>query len=329
MNERSPGGDSPPPEPTWPDLVPSGYDEEREYDLSCTVDPYRDGWRLDEFLSHRFRYHPPHVWAERLAEERVRVNGRVGRAETTLGKGDRIDYAFRHAEPSVDFRHEVLFEDDEVLAVAKSGNLPVHAGGKFIRNTLIARLRESRDDSLRLVHRLDRETSGVVLLAKSAEVARELGDEFRHHAVEKEYVAVVRGRLEARTQVDGPIARRQPAEPPYFRVVAEGGKPAVTEFVPRTAGRVRGREATLVTVIPREGRTNQIRVHAAHVGHPLVGDKIYGVAPELARRFVDEGEFPELLREAGAARHLLHCARLKCSRGEFVAPLPPEFALEP
>lgn len=292
------------------------------------MDPYRDGWRLDDFLAHRFRYHPPHIWAERLAEGRVRVNGHVGRAEIALAKGDRIDYAFRHAEPIVDFRHEVLFENDDVLAVAKSGNLPVHAGGKFIRNTLIARLRETHGESLRLVHRLDRETSGVVLLAKSAAVARDLGEEFRHQAVEKEYVAVVRGRMSEAIRIDGPIARREPAEPPYFRVVAEEGKPAVTEFVPREHGRLRGADVTRVRVTPREGRTNQIRVHAAHAGHAIVGDKIYGVPPDLARRFVDEGEFAELLRAAGAGRHLLHCARLKCSRGEFSAPPPADFLFD-
>jgi RluA family pseudouridine synthase len=285
--------------------------EPERYELSCVVDPYRDGWTLAEFLSHRFRYHPPDLWRERLAEGAVRVNGEIAGAEAAVRKGDRIEYTIWHAEPAVDFRHEVLHEDAELLAVSKSGNLPVHAGGKFIRNTLIAHLRPRYGDELRPVHRLDRETSGVVLLAKTREAARALEVQFRERRVGKEYVAVLRGRVEQELVVDGAIARREPAEPPYFRVVEVGGKPAVTRFRPiETAGPPGAAGATLVTAEPEGGRTNQIRVHAAHAGHPILGDKIYGVPPELARRFVAEGEWAGLLEAAGAARHLLHCAAL-------------------
>ncbi|MCA9750601.1 MAG: RluA family pseudouridine synthase, partial [Gemmatimonadetes bacterium] len=281
--------------------------------------------------AHRFRYHPPEQWRERLAAGVVRVNDTVADAETTVRKGDVVRYTIWHAEPAVDFRYEVLLDDPAVIAVAKSGNLPVHAGGKFLSHTLIARLREDlAEPELRLVHRLDRETSGVVLLARTTEAARALEVQFRERTVTKGYVAVVRGTLERELTVDGPIARREPAEPPYFRVVAEGGKPARTTFVPRESGEVMSGPVTRVEVRPDGGRTNQIRVHAAHAGHPLLGDKIYGVEPALARRFVAEGEFPDLLAAAGAPRHLLHCrslsfthpttgTRLRCE-----APVPPD-----
>jgi RluA family pseudouridine synthase len=305
----------------------------RRYDLSCTVDPYRDGWTVADFLAHRFRYHPPEIWAERLAAGAVRVRGEPADASTVVRKGDTVEYTIYHAEPPVDFSYSVLHEDEVLLAVAKSGNLPVHAGGKFIRNTLIARLREERGEELRLVHRLDRETSGVVLLARTREAARALEEQLRERRVEKVYRAVLRGSLAAALRVDGPIARREPAEPPYFRVVAEGGKPAATAFEPLATGTSpAGEPVTLVAARPEGGRTNQIRVHAAHAGHPVLGDKIYGVPPELARRFVAEGEFPELLAAAGAHRHLLHCAALTFrhpSSGAALrleAPLPPDFA---
>jgi len=296
--------------------------EPQRYELSCSVDPYRDGWALAEFLSHRFRYHPPELWRERLADGAVRVNGEVAGADTVVRKGDRIEYTIWHAEPAVDFRHEVLHEDGALLAVSKSGNLPVHAGGKFIRNTLIAHLRARYGDELRPAHRLDRETSGVVLLAKTREAARALEVQFRERRVGKEYVAVLRGRLEADLLVEGAIARREPAEPPYFRVVEAGGKPAATRFRPLEAGVAAGGDpVTLVAAEPEGGRTNQIRVHAAHAGHPILGDKIYGVPPDLARRFVAEGEWPGLLVAAGAARHLLHCAVLTVEHPDTGAPL--------
>jgi RluA family pseudouridine synthase len=296
----------------------------RRYDLACEVDPYRHGWTLAEFLRARFRYHPPEIWRERIAEGAVRVNGAVVDAEAVVSRGDRVEYTIWHAEPDVDFTHTVLYEDDAVLAVAKSGNLPVHAGGKFIRSTLIAHLRERWGDELRPAHRLDRETSGVVLLAKTRDAARSLERTFRERVPEKRYLAIVRGRAPAELVVDAPIARRAPAEPPYFRVVEpHRGKPAVTRFrrlgvsppeVGRGVADPDGTEArtplSLVAAVPEGGRTNQIRVHAAHAGLPILGDKIYGIPPALAREFVEEGPTPAVREAAGAPRHLLHCARL-------------------
>jgi RluA family pseudouridine synthase len=286
---------------------------ERSYRLACRVDPYRNGWTLEEFLAHRFRYHPVAIWRERLASGAVEVNGRVAAGEQRVQRDDEIAYTFLHTEPDVDFSYEVLHEDEALLVVSKSGNLPVHAGGKFIRNTLIAMLRERWGNELRLAHRLDRETSGIVLLAKSSEVARRLEIEFREGRVEKRYAAVLRGTTPDSFTVDGAIARSVPAAPPYFRVVDdERGKASVTRFVRVALGRheITGEALSLVEVEPRSGRTNQIRVHAAHAGHPILGDKVYGVSPEIAAEFVRTGNAAEVVRVAGAPRHLLHCTSL-------------------
>ena len=311
----------------------------RRYDLSCTVDPYRDGWTLSDFLVSRFRYHSPALWAERLAEGIVRVNGEPAPAERIVHARDRIDYFVWHEEPAVDFRFDVLHEDDHVLAVAKSGNLPVHAGGKYIRHTLIAVLRETWGKELRPAHRLDRETSGVVLLAKTREAARALEREFHARRVGKDYVAIVRGAFPAEVTVDAPIGREDEKGVSSFRCVdPEGGKPARTRFVCVAVGPEPAappevpRPVSLVLACPESGRTNQIRVHAAHLGHPVLGDKIYGVPRPLADRFVVAGESAEVLAAAGAPRHLLHCRRLTLRHPdgqgtlEVVAPLPPDFA---
>jgi len=288
-----------------------GVSVPRRYDLSCRVDSYRDGWKLLRFLSHRFRYHPEERWSERLAGGAVRVNGSVAAADTPVHCGDLVEYTLVHTEPAVDPSYEVLFEDDHLLAVSKSGNLPVHAGGKYIRHTLISLLRERWGRELRLAHRLDRETSGVVLLAKDAAAARALERQFHQRRVHKLYLAVLRGETPPEWTVDAALARREPAEPPYFRVVdAAAGKPSLTRFRRRAVGSAAAGTVSLVEAEPVTGRTNQIRVHAAHAGYPVLGDKIYGVPEELAREFVAAGETPQLLAAAGAARHLLHCARL-------------------
>jgi 23S rRNA pseudouridine1911/1915/1917 synthase len=174
----------------------------------------------------------------------------------------------------------------------------------------------------------------VVLLAKDREAARKLERQFHARRVHKEYVAVLRGSAPDAFVVDAPIARREPAEAPYFRVVDAGaGKPSLTRFE-RIARRGHGAQAiSLVRAEPVSGRTNQIRVHAAHAGHPVLGDKIYGVPEDVARAFVRNGETPELLAAAGAARQLLHCARIALahpSTGEpwEVAAAPPPDLLD-
>ena len=305
------------------------------YELACAVDPYRSGWTLERFLGHRFRYHPPEIWRERIDAGAVRVNGEIVGPGAILAKGDRVEYTILHAEPAVDFAFDVLHEDDHVLAVSKSGNLPVHAGGKFIRNTLIARLRQDWGRELRLAHRLDRETSGIVLLAKTKAAARALELEFRERRVEKRYVAIVRGEIPAELVVDAPIARREPVEPPYPRVVDRArGKAAVTRFERLAVGSHAaepGLGLSLVAAVPEGGRTNQIRVHAAHAGHPILGDKIYGIPAELAREYEREGESERIVAAAGAPGHLLHCARLRVrhpAHGEWLgleAPVPERF----
>jgi RluA family pseudouridine synthase len=310
--------------------------QDRIYTLSCTVDPYRSGWSLREFLAHRFRYHPPAIWEERIDAGAVRVNGTRAGGDTIVAAGDRISYSLVHAEPAVDFRFTVLHEDGDCLAVSKSGNLPVHAGGRYIENTLIAHLRGTYGNELRLAHRLDRETSGIVLLAKSREAAVHFEREFHSGRVKKKYLAVLRGILPREVAVDAPIGRLpfEDPDPPRWRVLPPpAGKPSRTLFRPLATGHASEIPCTLALAIPESGRTNQIRIHAAHAGHPILGDKVHGVPGEVVRAYFREGETPELLAQAGAPRHLLHAAELSIAHPrtglllELSAPLPADFEL--
>jgi 23S rRNA-/tRNA-specific pseudouridylate synthase len=296
--------------------------------LTCEVDSYRSGWSVVEFLSHRFRYHPRERWVRRVAEGWVRVNGARVVPDTIVRKSDAISYTILHTEPAVDARYDVLYEDAQLLAVAKSGNIPVHACGLYIQNTLIAALKNRYGDHLNLAHRLDRETSGVVILSKDAGTAAALGRMFAAGDVSKSYTAVVHGcPTEAVFDVDAPIGKipeRMPVGPdrmapaylvsdltddlpryvPRRRVDFENGRAARTRFrVERRAG-----PYAVLDAEPLSGRTNQIRVHLHHVGHPIVGDKVYGLERP-------SGETPPIARQA------LHCRVMRFAHPRTGVPL--------
>jgi RluA family pseudouridine synthase len=304
--------------------------------LTCHVDSYRSGWTIVEFLAHRFPYHTAEGWTKRVRDEWVRVNGAAVDAAHAVRKNDAVEYIIWHAEPPVDDRYDVLFEDEHFLAVSKSGNIPVHACGIYIVNTLIARLRADHGPGINLAHRLDRETSGVVMLAKHRAANRLLAGMFERGEVEKRYVAIVYGRFGAGSGstavVDAPIAKvdaryQYPVEyacgkandrATYLpkRVVAEGGKPARTRVEVlgyRAAG---SRDFTTLRVIPEQGRTNQIRVHLAHAGYPIVGDKTYALTGELRDEALRDGLTDRVRNALILERHALHCGMLR-----FIHPL--------
>jgi 23S rRNA pseudouridine1911/1915/1917 synthase len=312
--------------------------EKQQLTLTCRVDSYRSGWSIVAFLAHRFPYHTAEGWAKRVEDEWVRVNGATVPTVHTVHRDDAVQYTIWHSEPPVDDRYEVLFEDEHYLAVAKSGNIPVHACGVYIVNTLIARLRNDYGPRVTLAHRLDRETSGVVMLAKHRDANRRLAGMFERGEVEKRYLAVVYGKVgESAFVIDAPIGKvdaryQYPVEYEYGkahdratylpkRVVDPRGKSARTRvevigYVTRDgagdhgAEPAAGRVFTTLRITPDHGRTNQIRVHLAHVGHPVVGDKIYALTGELRDEVLREGITGRVRGALVMDRHALHCESL-------------------
>ncbi len=287
--------------------------------LQSKVPPLSKGKTLLEYLSSRFRYQTIENWSSLIGQGKVQVNGKQGIPGQLLRKGDLVSYRVILKEPSVDRHIGIVHEEDTFLVAVKPGQLPSHADGNYIKNTFIYLVTEmvraqGWEGDVRLVHRLDRETSGLMVVAKDRESHLALTRQFEQGLVEKEYLAVVKGLVkEDRFQVEGAITRdTESAISIRHKVVPSGtpnSKPSLTLFE-----KVQGlQEATLLKCVPKTGRTNQIRVHLDSLGHPLVGDKLYGRTDEQFLEFVKavkNGTDPSTPGPDGISRHLLHAGKL-------------------
>jgi 23S rRNA pseudouridine1911/1915/1917 synthase len=211
---------------------------------------------------------------------------------------------------------QAVFEDDDVLVVDKPAPLVCHSASRPEHPTLVAWVRERGIATPRLINRLDRETSGLVIVAKNERAGRILGRQILQREVQKEYVAICWGLFERQSGVvDKPIGLTKDSVVYTKRVVDEtAGKPCVTEFEVAAALARRGHSGrsqgfTVVRLRPRTGRAHQLRVHMAWLGHPIVGDKVYGPDETLYLRFIKEGVTDEMLGRLLLPRHALHAER--------------------
>jgi 23S rRNA pseudouridine1911/1915/1917 synthase len=232
-------------------------------------------------------------------------------------------------EPEVPRAFGVLLEDDAVLAIDKPAGLPMHTTAKFWRNTLVALLRQRYPGRhAEICHRIDRETSGVLLIALTPTAASRLKRAFAERTIEKRYLALVKGHPPDAGVIDQPIKLLD--SPTHVMMgAAPDGLAAVTRF--RVLRRFA--EHALVEAEPETGRQHQIRVHLAGIGCPLVGDKLYGAGERYFMEACDRGISAELLaRFDGLPRHALHAARVTFphpttgARTTVESPLPADLA---
>ncbi|UTW45829.1 23S rRNA pseudouridine(955/2504/2580) synthase RluC [bacterium SCSIO 12696] len=295
-----------------------------------TVSEDQHGQRVDNFLMSRLKGVPKSRIYRLLRKGEVRVNkGRV-KPETRLNEGDqvrippvRVSERPALAGPGVGLQKlladSILYEDERILVINKPAGLAVH-GGSGINLGLIESLRAMRPEQpfLELVHRLDRDTSGCILLAKKRSALRWLQDQMRHNQVTKVYTALVKGRWPSdRRRIDVPLRKNEVKSGERVVRVSPDGKPSITHF---TVSR-RYSRATLVEARLETGRTHQIRVHSQFANHPLAGDNKYG----------DE-DFNEYVKSVGLERMFLHASHLEFQlsqggeRCRVEAPLPDELA---
>jgi len=287
------------------------------------------GQRLDNFLLAYLKGVPKSRIYRIVRKGEVRVNKGRKEVKYRLHTGDlvripplRVAQKEIQQAPSVFLKtwlqQNILFEDEYLLVINKPAGFAVH-GGSGIKSGIIEALRQMRPDAhfLELVHRLDRDTSGCLIIAKKRSSLRILHELFRGDGIRKTYLALLSGRWERKKlQVDVPLQKNVRQGGERVVIVDPAGKPAQTFFLRRQMlSRV-----TLVEAVPKTGRTHQIRVHAVWLGHPIIGDPRYG-----------DAQTNRLFREKNFKRMFLHAAKLEfkhpvSGRGLSISsPLPDEF----
>lgn len=258
-----------------------------------------NGLELLELLTRRFTYHDHEAWSAQLAAGRLLVNGVTATAAAPpLKAGDHIEYLVPELpEPPVDRNIRTLLEDPDLLAVNKPANLPCHPAGRFFAHTLWHILKEEHQRPVvGLINRLDRETSGVVLLALSPGAERHLRAQFTRHQVQKRYLVIVEGLfpdqletcgwLEPDTACEVRKKRRFAPAPPGYPATEPPESSPQHEWAETSFRRLHAASGmSLLEATPCTGRQHQIRATLCSLGYPVVGDKLYGVDPTLFLRF--------------------------------------------
>ena len=290
------------------------------------------GLRLDSFLVARLHRYSRASVQKLIDDGRVTVGGRGVKASLRLAEGESVLIRYpRTAEPPVP--HEVmpiLYQDTSLAVIDKPGGTLSHPTDKILHNTVTTILSRQLGRKVFLAHRLDRETSGVQVLALDADAARSLYEQFLGRTVLKEYLAVVFGAVSWKKKLlDAPLGPQ--GGEIRVRQAVGAGQPAITEFERlATDGKL-----SLVSGKPKTGRLHQIRAHLAYLGHPVVGDKLYVGAGEAYMKAVRRELGRADLDALGADRQLLHAWKISFEhpvtgkRLSIEAPVPADFPLRP
>jgi 23S rRNA pseudouridine1911/1915/1917 synthase len=291
--------------------------------IKLEVEREHSGSRLDRFLAVALPAFSRARLQTLIREGYVKLNGKSPRPRDPVRTGDAVELE----EPEIEkveaqpeqIALEILFEDDDLLVLNKPAGLVMHPGAGHQQHTLVnALLAHCKNlsgiggkERPGIVHRLDRETSGCLVVAKNDATHRDLSRQFAARTMTKIYLALVAGSLRKKTGVIDKAIARHPVHRQRMSIARRQGRSAKTEYRVLQAGS----DMSLLECTLHSGRTHQIRVHLHDLGHPVLGDKLYG-----GKR---AGDFP---------RQMLHAWKLAFrhpSSGEeksFEAPLPPDFA---
>lgn len=289
--------------------------------VTVTVEARAHGWRVDHYLARLYPNYSRALFQKSIEQQHVRVNGLPVKPARRLRVNDRLTFRLpdkpdESLQPE-DLPLEVLYEDDALIVINKAADMVTHPGKAHYRGTLAAALQFHFDQlsdvagELRpgIVHRLDRNTTGVIVIAKDNQIHHLLSAQFAQREARKEYQAIVRGTVEQDSGVIETHLRVHPKVREKMIVCPPGDKArsAVTRY--ETVERFRG--FSWMRLLPKTGRTHQLRVHMRHLGHPIVADRLYGGRAELRKNEIaaeatnvdDESTLIE--------RQALHAARLE------------------
>ena len=283
------------------------------------------GERLDRYLAINFPFHTRDLWRQRILGQEVRIQHgtpkipnsnpiylNIPKPTYKVRPFDQL-WVFHPAEYEPDSIDtcEVVFDDGDVMAFSKPGNLVIHASGLYGKNTFVQIARNMGYADAAPVHRIDRETSGLLLCARTTQTRHSLSHSFRYGQMRKLYFAVTRGTRELPTKfkVDMPIGEAvNSAIRLKLWVNTPGALQSLTHFKKLSSVG----EYTLMACLPQTGRTNQIRIHLAAIGHWIVGDKMYHADENVFLEFYEKGLTPWVNEQVEFPRHLLHNAGILC-----------------
>lgn len=293
-----------------------------------TVSDQHEGQRIDNYLMRELKGLPKSKIYSLLRQGQIRIDGKRAKPDSRVEPGQviripplRLDESAPPRAPSEQLSNlladRILFEDKGLIVINKPSGIAVH-GGSGINLGLIEALRAIRPEekSLELAHRLDKETSGLLMVAKKRSVLKALHDQLRNGEMHKSYFALLAGVWRGKThRIEAPLLKLLAANGERFVRVDRQGKESRTDFICLK----NFKQATLVEAILYTGRTHQIRVHSQFAGHPVIGDEKYG--EETTNKY---------FRSQGMGRLFLHSAKLEIEydgkRHRFEAPLDKELA---
>jgi 23S rRNA pseudouridine955/2504/2580 synthase len=287
-----------------------------------TVDEFSIGQRLDNYLLKKLKGVPrPHIYRI-IRKGEVRVNKGRKKAEYKLQLNDVVrippirlatEKSIRYSSSFIDLLNKsTLYEDEGLLIINKQSGIAVHSGSG-IKVGVIEALKDNYSQPIELVHRLDRATSGCLMLAKKRSVLKDLHEQLVKHQMEKRYIAFVKNSWSKKYHtIDSPIFQNS-----RYSVIDAKGKESISVFHPIKNFQDKDYSASLVEVEIKTGRTHQIRVHAKHAKHPIAQDDKYG-----------DPDFNDLMKKIGLDRLFLHAKSLTFTNPttkeiqKVIAPLP-------
>lgn len=309
--------------------------------LKVTVEARAHGWRVDHYLS---RLHPNYsraAFQRAIEQQAVLLNGLPVKMSRRLRVNDVVEYALPaepdQTVPPEDIPLDVLYDDEHLIVINKPANMIVHPGRGNYLGTLAGALQFHFDKlsdvagkhRAGIVHRLDRDTSGVLVVAKDNQIHHQLSKQFEERTVEKEYRALAWGELQFDRDYIETHVRVSQRNRERMMVCPAGGNARFAATFYEVLERFRG--FTFLRLCPQTGRTHQLRVHLHHLGHPVVADRLYEGKASLKLSDFVERLPPEQDDEVFIARQALHALRL-CfdhpatgQRLQFEAPLPADF----